>query len=154
MCGEKSLIKIRISTLKDLPQILKLEKKNSVKTNENLYALFKIKNPNEKYQLFTAEENGKIVGYSRMHLYKWNNSAYIITVLVDMKHRRKGIGTRLLNVMEEFAGKNKSRILMFDTSSDNSPALQLYFKNGFRICGYNDKIYRNGKTALYLSKEL
>lgn len=143
-----------MATLKDLPQILELEKRNDGNINENLEALFKIKNPNEKYKFFTAEENGKIVGYSRMHLYKWNGSAYIISILVDAKHRRKGIGTRLLKVMEGFARKSKSRVLMFDAASDNSSALQLYFKNGYRICGYNDKIYRNGKIALYLSREL
>jgi len=143
-----------VATTDDLPQILDLEKRNGVITNEDLYALFEIDNPNEKYKFLVAEDDGKIVGYSRIHLYKWNNSAYIITVLVDAKHRRRGIGTCLLNTMENFARKSKARVLMFDTSSDNTPALQLYFKNGFRICGYNDKSYINGKIALYLAKEL
>jgi len=138
-----------------LPSILELEKRNGEPVaNEDLDALFKVRNPNEKYRFFVAEEDGKIVGYSRMHLYRWNNSAYIISLLVDTEHRRKGIGTRLLIAMEDFARENKSRVLMFDASPDNAPALQLYFKNGFRICGYNDKIYRDGKIALYLSKEL
>lgn len=30
---------------------------------------------------------------------------------------------------------------MTDVPSDNVPALQLDFKNSFKICGYNDKIY-------------
>ena len=151
----KNLVKIRMATLKDLLSILELEKKNGEPTtNEDLHALFKVRNPNEKYRFFVAEENGKIVGYSRMHLYRWNNTAYIISLLVDADHRRRRIGTRLLKTMEDFARGNKSRVLMFDASPDNAPALQLYFKNGFRICGYNDKIYRDGKTALYLSKEL
>jgi len=151
----KNLVKIRMATLKDLLSILELEKKNGEPTtNEDLHALFKVRNPNEKYRFFVAEEDGKIVGYSRMHLYRWNNTAYIISLLVDADHRRRRIGTRLLKTMEDFARENKSRVLMFDASPDNAPALQLYFKNGFRICGYNDKIYRDGKTALYLSKEL
>jgi ribosomal protein S18 acetylase RimI-like enzyme len=143
-----------VATVNDLPQILELEKRHDVITNENLRSLFEIDNPNEKYKFLVAEDDGKIVGYSRIHLYKWNNSAYIITVLVDVGHRRRGIGTSLLNTMEDFARKSKSRVLMFDTSFDNAPALLLYFKNGFRICGYNDKSYINGKIALYLAKEL
>jgi len=143
-----------MDTVKDLPQILELEKRSGEDIREDLYALFEVDNPNEKYKFFAAEEDGKIIGYSRMHLYRWNDSAYIISLLVDAKHRRKGIGTRLLKAMENLARKNKARVLLFDTSPDNAPALQLYFKNGFRICGYNEKIYRNGKIALYLAKEL
>lgn len=148
------MVNIRTATFKDLPQILELEKKHGETIDEDLSALFRIRNPNENYQFFLAEENSKIVGYSRIHLYRWNNSAFIMALLVDTKHRRKGIGTRLLKAMERFAGENNSRVIMLDASPENAPALQLYFKNGYRICGYNDKIYRNGKTALYLAKEL
>ena len=56
--------------------------------------------------------------------------------------------------MAILARKGKARVLMFDASPDNAPALQLYFKNGFKVCGYNDKIYQDRKTALYLAKEL
>jgi ribosomal protein S18 acetylase RimI-like enzyme len=148
------VITIRVANLKDLRSILELEKRNGQPTKEDLRALFNLDNPNEKCYIFVAKYDGKILGYSRMHFYKWNNSAYIITLLVDAEHRRKGIGTRLLKFMEDFAKEKKSRVLMFDTSTDNTPALQLYFKNGFRICGYNDKIYENEKIALYLAKEL
>jgi len=147
-------VKIRMATLKDLPQILELERKSSESSNEDLQALFKLNNPNEKCKFFVAQSDDKIIGFSRIHLYRWNNSAVIISVLVDVEHRRRGIGTRLLKVMENFARKSKARVLMFDTSPDNAPALQLYFKNGFRICGYNDKIYQTRKIALYLAKEL
>ncbi|MGQ9507084.1 MAG: GNAT family N-acetyltransferase [Candidatus Bathycorpusculaceae bacterium] len=148
------MINVRMATLKDLNSVLELERKNAQQTKEDLQALFRSDNPNEKCCFFVAEHEGKIVGYSRMHLYRWNNSAYITTVLVDAEHRRKGIGTHLLKFMENFARQRKARVLMFDTSTDNAPALQLYFKNGFKICGYNDKIYENGKVALYLAKEL
>jgi ribosomal-protein-alanine N-acetyltransferase len=148
------MVTVRVANLKDLHDILKLERKNAQPTKEDLRALFRLDNSNEKCYFFVAEHNCEILGYSRMHIYKWNNSAYIITILVDAKHRRKGIGTRLLKFMENFAREKRARILLFDTSTDNTPALQLYFKNGFRICGYNDKIYENGKIALYLAKEL
>jgi ribosomal protein S18 acetylase RimI-like enzyme len=148
------MVTVRVATLKDLNGILELERRNNQPTEENLQALFGLDNPNEKCYFFVAGHDGKILGYSRMHFYKWNTSAYIITLLVDAEQRRKGIGTRLLKFMEDFAREKRARILLFDTSTDNAPALQLYFKNGFKICGYNDKIYENGKIALYLAKEL
>ena len=148
------MVTVRVATLKDLGDILELERRNNQPTKEDLQSLFGLDNPNEKCYFFVAVHDGKILGYSRMHFYKWNNSAYIITLLVDAEQRRKGIGTLLLKFMEDFAREKRARILLFDTSTDNAPALQLYFKNGFRICGYNDKIYKNRKTALYLAKEL
>ncbi|MEM3823778.1 MAG: GNAT family N-acetyltransferase [Candidatus Bathyarchaeia archaeon] len=148
------MVNIILATLKDLHSILELERKSGETSKEDLRALFKLDNPNEKCYFFVAEHEGRIVGYSRMHLCKWNNSAFIIQLLVDPTHRRKGIGTLLLKFMEDFAREKRARVLMFDTSVDNAPALQLYFKNGFKICGYNDKIYENGKIALYLAKEL
>lgn len=148
------LLKIRIATPKDLPSIFELEKRDELPTSEDLRALFDVDNPNEKCRFFVAEEDGKIVGYSRMHLYRWNNSALITTVLVHAEHRHRGIGTRLLKAMGDYARESKARVLMIDSPSDNAPALQLYFKNGFKICGYNDKIYQDGKTAIYLAKEL
>lgn len=148
------MTRIRIATLKDLPQIWSLAKKHIESISEDFNALFKIDNTNEKCKFFVAEENGKIVGYSCMHFYRWNNSVYIISLLVGAEHRRKGIGTRLLKAMEKLARENKARVLLFDASPENIPALQLYFKNGYRICGYNDKIYQNGKIALYFAKEI
>jgi len=148
------LLKTRIATLKDLPSILKLEKRNGEPTNEDLRILFEVDNQNEKCRFFVTEEDRNIVGYSRIHLYRWNNSAYIITLLVDAEHRRRGIGTRLMKTMEDFARKSKARILLFDFASSNTPVLQLCLKNGFKICGYNDKIYPKEKIALYLAKEL
>lgn len=147
-------MKVRIATLEDLPRILALEKRNGLPSNEDLRVLFEVDNPNERCRFFVAEDEDEIVGYSRMHLYRWNNSAFITTVLVDAEHRRKGIGTRLLKATEDFARESKARILMVDTPPDNAPALQLYFKNGFEICGYTDKKYQDGKTAIYFAKEL
>jgi ribosomal-protein-alanine N-acetyltransferase len=146
--------KIRIAEQADLPKIIELIKRNREPLNEDLEAVFNLKNPNEKCQFFVAEEEGKIVGFSRVHFYRWNKSAYVINLLVDAGYRRRGIGSLLLRTMEEFARENGARVIMFDTAIDNIPALNLYFKNGFKICGYNEKLYDNAKTALYLAKDL
>jgi ribosomal protein S18 acetylase RimI-like enzyme len=138
----------------DLPKIIELIKRNREPLNEDLEAVFNLKNPNEKCGFFVAEENGVIVGFARVHVYRWNKSAYVINLLVDTGYRRRGTGSLLLKAMEEFARENGARVIMFDTAIDNIPALNLYFKNGFKICGYNEKLYDDAKTALYLAKEL
>jgi ribosomal protein S18 acetylase RimI-like enzyme len=148
------MVKVREAKIEDLPAIIALIERNNESLSEDLAALFRVENPNEEYKLFVAEEDDKIVGFLRVHFYKWNRSAYVINLLVDVGYRRRGIGNLLLKTTEEFAKKKKARILMFDTTVDNIPALNLYLKSGFRICGYNDKLYESGKTAIYLAKEL
>ncbi|MEM3788426.1 MAG: GNAT family N-acetyltransferase [Candidatus Bathyarchaeia archaeon] len=146
--------KIRMAKLEDLPKIIELIKRNKEPLNEDLEAIFNFESPNEKCRFFVAEEGGDVVGFSRVHVYRWNRSAYVISLLVDAGYRRRGIGSLLLSAMEDFARENGARVIMFDTAIDNIPALNLYFKNGFKICGYNEKLYDNAKTALYLAKEL
>lgn len=147
-------MKVREAAFEDLLVIIALMKKNGEPLNEDLAAIFTVKSPNEEYKLFVAEEDRKIVGFSRIHFYRWNKSAYTIELLVDSGYRRRRIGTLLLKAMEDFAREKGARVLMFDTSIDNIPALNLYLRNGFRICGYNDKLYESGKTAVYLAKEM
>jgi len=148
------MLKIRMAELADLPKIIELIKKDKEPLNEDLGAIFNFEGPNEKCRFFVAEGNGEIVGFGSVHFYRWNRSAYVINLLVDIDYRRRGMGSLLLKTMEDFARENGARVIMFDTAIDNIPALNLYFKNGFKICGYNEKLYDNAKTALYLAKEL
>lgn len=122
------MLKIRIANREDLPKIVELIKRNKEPLNENLEAIFNVESPNEKCRFFVAEEDGEIVGFSRMHFYKWNKSAYVISLLVDIGYRRRGIGSLLLKAMEDFARENGARVIMFDTAIDNIPALNLYLK--------------------------
>jgi ribosomal protein S18 acetylase RimI-like enzyme len=148
------MLKIRVAEPADLPKIIELIKKDKEPLNEDLGAIFNFEGPNEKCRFFVAEGNGEIVGFGRVHFYRWNRSAYVINLLVDIDYRRRGMGSLLLKTMEDFARENGARVIMFDTAIDNIPALNLYFENGFKICGYNEKLYDNAKTALYLAKEL
>ncbi|MEM4713680.1 MAG: hypothetical protein QXQ61_03915, partial [Candidatus Bathyarchaeia archaeon] len=61
--------KIRIAERADLPKILELIKRNGEPLNEDLEAIFNFESPNEKCRFFIAEEDDKIVGFSRVHSY-------------------------------------------------------------------------------------
>ena len=56
--------------------------------------------------------------------------------------------------MEKFTRNKGMKIITLDTSPDNIEALIFYLKNGFRICGYRDKLEEKGKPTIYLSKKL
>lgn len=58
---------------------------------------------------------------------------YISEVHVDQKHRGKGIGTALLEAVETEAIKRGIPALYIHTESNNSDAIRLYERYGFRI---------------------
>jgi len=65
-----------------------------------------------------------------MHLFKWYEGAYIVTIVVDKKYRKKGYGTLLMKEMEKFARNKGMKIITLGTSPDNVEALIFYLKNG------------------------
>ncbi|MGC8997949.1 MAG: GNAT family N-acetyltransferase [Candidatus Bathyarchaeia archaeon] len=147
------MLKIRVAEQNDLPKIIELIKRNKEPLNEDLGLFSILKAQTRSADSLLQKRMAKLLFWESA-FYRWNRSAYVINLLVDAGYRRRGIGSLLRKTMDEFARENGARVLMFDTAIDNIPALNLYFKNDFKICGYNEKLYDIAKTALYLAKEL
>ena len=79
---------------------------------------------------------------------------HLLAIGVLPKHQRKGIGTALLEHMEEVARQYGSTEMRLWTAVDNEQALSFFKKTGFQIIGSEDYYYPNGQAALALSKEL
>lgn len=60
---------------------------------------------------------------------KTPDSVYIPNVCVDLIHRQKGVGFRLISYVKDKYKKN----LLLDCLADNLPALKLYSKCNFKI---------------------
>jgi len=58
-----------------------------------------------------------------------------VHMAVDKACRVKGIGSSLLNAVEEFAREHQARKLWFDTSTWLIDAIQFYKNKGFRVVG-------------------
>ncbi len=78
-----------------------------------------------------AEESGRIVGFivSEEH----PPLAHIITLDVDAKHRRQGIGTMLLETLESNLAARGVRSILLETATDNEPAVAFWKRHGYRI---------------------
>jgi len=102
--------------------------------------------------LIVIEDNKKIVAFSGAHLNKWNKTARVIDIFVHPDSRRHGLGSKLIKELILISKKWKVRSLIAEAPSLN-PVLSLYLKNGFRVCGYNDRYYSNDakEIALFLS---
>ena len=78
-----------------------------------------------------AEENGRIVGFI---LSEENPPlAHIITLDVDTKHRRQGIGTMLLETQETNLASRGVRSILLETAIDNQAAVAFWKTHGYRI---------------------
>lgn len=85
------------------------------------------------------------------------NSATIIQIAVDPKVRKKGIATKLLEVMDKELlkqGYGKVENVTLEVRSTNKHAIKLYSKNGYKKNHIKKKYYDNGDDAIYMMKVL
>ena len=141
---------IRKAKVADLGEIEKLNEKYFKEIRD-----FKeIIEDKSSYFIICLEKN-KIVGFSGIKHSDWNNTANVINIFIHPSFRNIGLASKLLDKLKQEARRLKVRALVAESPSLNS-ALPFYLKNGFRICGFNDRYYsNNGKEiAMFLSFDL
>ncbi len=99
---------------------------------------------------FVAEEDGEVLGYAGM----WNicGSADIMNVAVLGKCRRRGIAEMLLGCLEEYCKQNGIFEINLEVRVGNTPARQLYLKNGFREISVRKGYYDGKEDAVIMKK--
>ena len=137
----------RKGNLLDLKQIYALEKmifKNEAWTLEMLK--IELLGINDSETLI-VEENGIILGYL---IYRRLLLEYqILNVGVLPSRQKEGIGNTLL---ESFINNLKSISTVFlEVKKTNFPAIRLYKKNGFNVCGERKNYYRDGSCGLIMN---
>lgn len=144
-------MRIRKARLKDSKKINNLNKKYFHEKGRNWNKLINSKNS----EMFILENNKEIVGFTGLEYFDWNNTIKIINIFVHPEYRKIGLGKKLMKYLLQKVKKTKYRCIIAEAPSSN-PVVQLYLKNGFRKCGYNDRYYSNkGKEiAIFLSYDL
>lgn len=150
---------IRIATLDDLDEILKLKiqiKDNEKKYNDSLEDFDKVKKHyiqytkndiNGKYRrLLVATINGKIVGmilgkqYRSLKISGYKLRGYISNLYVEKKHRKKGIAKELIDSLILWFKEKGVKEMTLEIYSDNKVAIDLYKKIGFT--NYSIKMFK------------
>lgn len=108
---------------------------------------------------FGAYENDELVGVIIVEPQKWNNTVLIWELRVSTEHRRRNIGTALMNQVVEMARANGFRAIRLETQNYNVPAIKFYNQCGFMIEGIDLSFYtntdvENSEVALFLTKKL
>ena len=99
--------------------------------------------------------DSEIVGFAFLQVWTWNRVAWLGDIVINPDHRNRGIGRALLRRMEQRA-KDLGVSRDHGSSAGNHRAVSYYLKNGYRICGYNDRFFVDTKesTAVFVCKEL
>lgn len=85
--------------------------------------------------LFYARAGARLVGYARLDRVRRHDSGDfgVVALTVLAAYRRKGLGEALMRVLLHSAGRQSNlRRVWLSVRSDNTPAIRLYEKLGFR----------------------
>lgn len=129
-------IRIRSANEKDLQNLIILAEEfipGEVDSRKRMQMLKKaLRNPD--YELLVAEIEGETVGFiDRWIIYDFTHGGklgYIHNLYIRSKHRRKGVASRLLQVVMKNARKENVSEIHITTRFDNKPAINLYKKHG------------------------
>lgn len=111
--------------------------KEAIESWKKRYSEKELRNMLEEEELFLAEENNLILGTIFFH------GNQVKGLFVREKYQGKGIGTKLLQKIEEMAKKRKLKELYLNSSI---PALKFYIKRGYK------KIKRDNEDKLKRDK--
>ena len=139
-----------------------LKRKGNLLDIEQIYALEKMVFGSEAWTLdmlkiellgiynsstVLIEENGLILSYLiyRRLLHEY----HILNLGVLPSRQKEGIGSIIL---KDFLNKLKNISTVFlEVKKSNFSAINLYRKNGFRICGERKNYYKDGSSALIMN---
>ena len=94
----------------------------------------------------TNRTRGSVVGWC------WMGSIHIHRLFVDESLRGIGIGTKLMDKVEELAHIEKCTLITTETLSLQK-ALQFYLNKGYQVA-FHDKGYSLGMSIYYLRKKI
>ena len=102
----------------------------------------------EQTDLFLiAEVEGEVLGYLMIVVPSWTDAAEITDFAVDIAERRIGIGSALVQSAVTWARERRCRSLWVEPRADNHAAISFYGSRGFRVAGFNDRMYSNADHA-------
>lgn len=103
-----------------------------------------------------AEREGEIVGFAAAEYAAWNRRAILWHLYVAPELRGNGIGTRLLERVDDYARDVGARCLWVETQNTNYPAVRFYLRSGFHLSGLDETLYDPtelpGEVALFFTR--
>jgi ribosomal-protein-alanine N-acetyltransferase len=98
-----------------------------------------------------AQEEETLIGFIAADLRRAQATAWIATLAVLPEYRRRGIGSKLLEICEQQINLPLIRLCVRES---NLPALRLYQQYGYQQAEIWKKYYRGGENALVFEKSI
>lgn len=152
-----SLLKIRSYKKYDLKEILKIEAASfSTPWSPKMFgALFQI----SPQGFYIAEKNGTLVAYAILLLEphigptKLKVRGHLINFAVHPENRRKGVGTSLLQYIQQDVKKHNAEDIFLEVRRSNVIAQEFYYKLMFKRVGLISGFYVD-EDAIIMQKDL
>jgi len=154
MVGESLSITIQRATIKDLETLYKIERECfTIEAFSKQHIAYLLENPNAVS--LVAQINSEIAGFivGLTHRLDKMITGHVYTLDVAVKHRRKGVGLKLLDELERIFVKRGVKICYLEARVDNMAARELYRKHGYVEVEKLKKYYR-GIHGVRLKKKL
>lgn len=93
----------------------------------------------------------QVVGFAAIAPVKWTppleqyGDAFIHSIEVEESFRRRGIGRRLVTMLEDWARNNGYRQIRAWSSYKSPEALHMWYAMGYAMCPAVEPIYDNGR---------
>lgn len=150
---EPRVASVRVATLADVPALLRIEDRcfsTDRLTRRSFNHLLRRGNAT----CLVATEGDVLAGYALLLFNAGTSLARLYSFAVDPDHRRKGIAEMLLEAGEKAAVDRDAAYIRLEVRRDNTPAIALYKKHGYREFGTFPDYYEDHMEALRLEKRL
>ncbi len=124
-----------------------------------LFSLARFFANRDRMFVFVAMDGGEMVGYLNLmfaRFEKLRGNAYL-SVSVKASHRNLGIGTRLMEIAENFCKEKKMHRLELEVFARNSKAIELYRRLGYVEEGRKNNAVQTGSgfdDIVFMAKQL
>ncbi len=85
---------------------------------------------------------------------EYRQRAHLVLLAVRPKHRRNGLGSRLLKWLEEVAIVGQSNLINLEVRRDNSAAQRFYEQHQYKVIELLPDYYQRGHDALRMQRAL
>lgn len=103
---------------------------------------------NSHARFLVAVCDGEVSGYIGAH--NILGEVYITNVAVSEKHRRKGMGEKLINNLISLCESENAEFITLEVRESNKPAINLYKKMNFKDVGKRKNFYENPREDAIL----
>jgi ribosomal protein S18 acetylase RimI-like enzyme len=147
-------VRIRSAELSDLDELVALEE-HSFATDRLSRAQFRRHLDSDSAKVLVASTGPhRFLGTAVVFFRKRSGVARLYSIATHHAARGQGVGSALLDAVEQLARRRRCRALRLEVRTDNHGAVRLYERLGYRRTGHATAYYEDGADAWRYEKLL